>query len=185
MLNIMCGHLMYQLMGMVGEFTDVSSTFAMKFPTYTVVSGPNDSIRSEPKPNHIADHIVFTGTTTQDILANVTIRAGYPRKDDEKVLRWEIDGTEGHILIETTKVTPHVIEPDVYVNGELIDIAAAYPGVELGGVGNQARLFESFAEGDESGYATLDDGLRLYKTLNAIKQSADEGRRVTIDYGSK
>jgi len=178
MRNVLGGHILPEITLLFGDFTSISATTAIQFPTYTVI-GP-DGERSEPRTNTDPDHIVFTATTSKGVVSTVSWIVGYPKKAT-KMIEWEIDGTEGTIRMESSVFGfPHVTEPDVFVDGEKVDLETSYLGEGTGALGNMTRMWTAFAQGDESGYSTLKDGLKVYHVLNSITKSAAEGRRVEL-----
>jgi len=174
----MGGHCIPQLTYLFGDFTSLSATSAVQWPTYVVVE-PDGSL-SESRVNTMPDHIAFTGKTTSGVVAVVSWRTGY-KQGSQKVLSWQIDGTEGNILVESDEgAYPHITEPDIYVNGQKIDLASCYPEEQFGAVGNMTRLWKAFALGEKEAYSDVQDGVAVYHVLQAITKSSLEGTRVEL-----
>lgn len=178
MLNVLGGHETPELTLLFGDFKSISATTAIQFPTYTVID--TDGKRSEPHANTQPDHILFTATTTQDVLVTVSWTVGY-RKGAKKLLDWEIDGTEGSIRIEGDVFgMPHIARPSVFVDGVEEDLEASYPGENHEAIGSMSRTWTAFAKGDEKGYSTIEEGLKIFEVLNSIKKSAADGQRIDL-----
>ncbi|KAG2005034.1 NAD-binding Rossmann fold oxidoreductase [Coprinopsis cinerea AmutBmut pab1-1] len=179
-LTIHIGHHLDNLTYLLGNLTSISATGVTHYPKTTVLDGYNGKPTGEVLPGIGNDHLAITGTLSTGILVTSVWKSVNSTTPGRNNFLWEIDGTEGTIRL-TKEGTPmasftSLCEPDLYVNGEKVEVE----GSEKGVVGFVERNWEEFAKGEEGRHATLDDAVRLKSYLEAIDESLESGKRVSF-----
>lgn len=160
---------------LLGDLDTVSATTTQHYTTVSVLGDGNKPTGKTATPD-APDQIAFTGLLKSGAISSATFRAGLPASQGRRQFLWEIDGEEGSIRLESDEIGSFFINmrsPKLYLNGELVDV----PQVS-GPSDNLTSAWEAFAKGD--GYATLEDALRIRRILDAVTQSAQEGRVVRL-----
>ena len=97
-------------------------------------------------------------------------------------LVWLIDGSKGQLRIQLDSTAagggfPHVQPPpSLFLNGE--QIALEKENAEFGG--NTGRAWAEYARGNKGSYPTFEDALVVKQHVEAIKESASKGGKVTV-----
>ncbi|KAK7049837.1 hypothetical protein VNI00_005267 [Paramarasmius palmivorus] len=177
-LEIAGGHLLEILLHVFGDFSSITSTLVSQYPIAQIVDDDGKPT-GETVKHETANQVVFSGVLRNGIVVSVHIRAGLPEaksKKDHHFL-WTIDGDQGTVSLEGHWPFPNVIQPTMSLNGEEIAMDLA----EGTSVKNVRRMYEEYAKGDGRGdFATLEDGVRVRKVIDAVLRSAREGRRVDL-----
>jgi len=175
MLDIGIGHLFDTVTYLLGNLVSVSATSANHYPTVTVLdkeNKPTERTLKSSAPNQIA----FTGLFKSGAVSSAIFRAGLPASKGRRQFLWEIDGEEGSIRLEGDELASpmvQIIDPKVYLNGELVEFEPT-----AGPATNLTSAWEAFAKGE--GYPDLDDALKNRHLLEGIAKSAQEGRVVNL-----
>ena len=179
-LDIPVAHTLVGLIWALGDFVSVSAHFvASANPRREIIDKdrkPTGKFGEWPHEEQIA----VSGVLASGATVTFHVRGGIPKNKGGLVpFEWLVDGTEGSIEVRSDSAWIGFQEPQtVLIKGE------PWKPEREGGA-NLAWLLESewreFAKGDEGEYATFEDGYRLHKVVEAIRRSAREGVRVTID----
>ncbi|MEV4539889.1 Gfo/Idh/MocA family oxidoreductase [Asanoa sp. NPDC049518] len=136
-------------------------------------------------PVSVADQVALIGTLTSGAAASVFYRGGASRGDN---LRWEINGTEGDLVITSAWGNLQVADLTL-AGGRGADAQVsplAVPASYLGGVGpdvprmgaNVARLYESLARDLSERTHTVPDfrhALARHRLVDTIEQASASG----------
>ncbi|KAH9478946.1 Dehydrogenase aclE [Psilocybe cubensis] len=172
-LHIPILHLLDTVSYLLGDFSSITATSTIAYPTGTVVD--NDG---KPTPRTYAaqnpDHFSITGILPGGVLANLFWRSGYALGKGRRMYMWEIEGDEGVIRIESSSPFPSVVEPEVYLNGTQVDLDGP-----TGAVHTIGAAWKDFAE-HGSHHATIEDAVKNHKLIDAIEKSAREGKTIHL-----
>ena len=136
---------------------------------------------SAPVRSTTPDQVAVTAGLTSGAVASIFYRGGLSRAGD---LRWEINGTEGDLLITTTAANGNIQATEVAVAGgrgqdrTVHPIAVPDPGSAAGLTGparNVASLYAAFARGLDDGTTeapSFRDALRLHRLVDRIAGAA-------------
>ncbi|KAF9494368.1 NAD(P)-binding protein, partial [Pleurotus eryngii] len=96
--EIVLGHQLDTFTHVLGNFSTVSATSTIIYPTATVV----DSKLTPPPTIRVtaADHIALTGILASGALVSMIYRAGYESTSGRTAFLWEIDCEKGSIRVE-------------------------------------------------------------------------------------
>ncbi|KAF7980786.1 hypothetical protein HWV62_36853 [Athelia sp. TMB] len=175
LLSIGVGHLFDTFTYLLGDLATVSATTTQHYTSATVVDDDNKPTGKTVNPD-APDQIAFTGLFKSGAISSTIFRAGLPSSKGRKQFLWEIDGEDGSIRLESDAIGSSFINisnPSLYLNGELVDVPQA-----SGPSDNITSAWEAFAQGE--GYATLEDAVRIHQILDAVTESAQEGRAVHL-----
>ncbi|KAJ3539292.1 hypothetical protein NM688_g6384 [Phlebia brevispora] len=187
-LTILLGHFLVVLDNVLGEFGELTSSGAIRFPTGQYVDNEG---RPTGEVFHSSSHdqVALSGTLRgkhDGTFVNIHCRAGVPcagqRARGRRMFQWIIDGEDGTIEVKNRESDGQwgafftFTEKDVYLNGDKIELDEK--GVnELGQAG---KAWLEFAKGEAGQYTTLDDAVRVHRTLDAAAVSISEGKRVAF-----
>ena len=176
------GHTIDALCWVLGEFREVSATFAIRRNTFVVQE------TQEVRPNDTEDQIVVGGVLENGIVVSAHYRGGLSRGTN---LLWEINGTKGDLQI--TAPAGHAQLTDLTLHGgqgddkglSVMNIPAQYrttpvdlegPAVTVG------EAYERFAQGPDANdpIPNFDDAVKRHRLLDAIERSATTGMRITL-----
>jgi predicted dehydrogenase len=175
MLTVPMGHTLDAAAFLLGELTDVTATVANRRPLVV------DEETGQLLPMTVADQVAVTGRFASGAVASVHFRGGLNRSTN---LLWEINGTEGDLLI--TGAMGHVQLVDLTVKGVRgngdglveLEVPASYqlvegvpPGARISNVANAyALLREDWATGSAH-VPTFDHSVLRHRTIDAIAQA--------------
>ncbi|KAK7462950.1 hypothetical protein VKT23_007531 [Stygiomarasmius scandens] len=183
MLDLSVGQQLNSMTYILGDFISVYSTTTTLYPTSTLVS-QDGAPTGETITNKSPDHIAFSGILSSGALISVVWRGGYKSTPGRQQLIWEIDGEEGSIKLTNDQVSGsafHVKDPRLYLNGELVELEREGGPDPTGGMlGNAGAAWQEFAEGDNGKYPTIEDAVKVHRLLDAIRLSAETGKRVEL-----
>jgi predicted dehydrogenase len=182
-LTIPFGHAIDALCWVLGEFREVSATLATRRKTYVVTE------TQETRTRDIADQVLVNGTLVNDVVVAAHYRGGSLRATN---FRWEINGTEGDIVI--TAPSGQAQAAELTLRGargassdlELLPVPAEYrvspDGLPRTAV-NVAEAYARFAQGPSAPdqIPDFDDAVRLHRLLDAIERSAASGARILLE----
>ncbi|KAF8965736.1 NAD-binding Rossmann fold oxidoreductase [Flammula alnicola] len=175
-LSIAAGHQLDPFTFVLGDFSTINATAATIYPTTTVI-GADGKPTGETLPSTTPDHYSISGQLRSGALATIIWRTGYPTTKGRRVLLWEIDGETGSIRIESdSSAFMNIQNPTVYLNGEKVEVEAA----ETGLFGILGAAWDSYANGEEVQYATIDDAVKNQRILDAIERSLVEGKTIVL-----
>ena len=91
---------------------------------------------------------------------------------------WLIDGEDGSIKLEGDSSFYHVMHPKtVLIKGERWEPSEKPVDV----VGNVAAAWAEIAKGESGKVPSFQDAYRVHKVIDAVRRSAREGKRISID----
>jgi predicted dehydrogenase len=167
-------------LNILGDFKDIQSTLKTQNSKTNLI---DDEGKIVEENYHITapDTILLQGILESGALTSVIMRTS-PEPVDNAGFRWIISGTKGELELTTDPGIFHWGPTGLKLKvkefgGEAkeIDLGPAEPEhvsqVSYSGQ-NVARVYEAFAKGDEDGYATLDDALKVHRALEKAKVNA-------------
>jgi predicted dehydrogenase len=184
MLSIPGGHSIDALCWLLGEFTDLSATVKTRIAEITVAETGEKYPRTSP------DQIVVNGELVNGAVACVRIQ-GAPSHGTG--VRLEINGDKGDLVITTAPGARGIQMADLHLQhtvgpGALaeLEVPASYfdvpAEVRSGPPLNVARSYQQLAAAiiDGAAVANFDTAVMRHRTLDYIRESAREGRRVPV-----
>lgn len=185
MLTISIGHFLAVLKHVLGTFTEVNATSAIRFPTVVVVDPSTGQVVGDPithKTRH--DQIIMSGilkgrTAELDgIVVNIHCQGGFEAAEP---FRWVIYGEKGTIEIKSTKDMPGsqiaTHEKVVYLNNEKVEVDETELDKKLG---NTGKGWLEFAKGDDGVYESLESSVDIYRAVDAALTSIRGGKKVAL-----
>jgi predicted dehydrogenase len=173
MLAVALGHFLDTFTLALGNVTSVSSTLRTQFPESTVFNAEKQSTEKKV-PQTSADQVIFSGVTDTGVAFSFHWRAGLPAQTATSPFLWVIDGEEGSVALQNDQAGSsfiNIFEPKLVLNG--VGVA-----VEADPLGNVPRAWKEHATGSNA--ATIDDGVRIHRILDAIRRSAEEGKTIHL-----
>ncbi|MEU7580735.1 Gfo/Idh/MocA family oxidoreductase [Streptomyces sp. NPDC041068] len=186
MLTIPFGHTIDAVTMALGEFTEVSSTLAVRRPVV------HEEGTGRPAAMTVDDQIAVSGRLGSGAVVSAHFRAGLSRGTD---FHWEINGTEGDLVI--TGDSGHLQQAALTVRGgrgtdtsvaelpvpvryfdvpELDDVR----GLPSYNVGVQYAQVLADLTGGSVSAPDFEHAVRRQRLLDAIERSASTGTRVTL-----
>jgi predicted dehydrogenase len=166
----------------LGEFATVSANLVVGRDTARVAED------GATVPVTVADQVAVIGTLADGAAVSVFYRGGTSRGDN---FRWEINGTEGDLIITADWGNPQVA--DLTLSGGRAGDTAAAPlpvpasyrddvPAELAGspAANVARLYAALARDLAEGTHTVPDfahAVTRHRLVDAIEKASDTGTR--------
>ncbi|KAH7904664.1 hypothetical protein BJ138DRAFT_1166145 [Hygrophoropsis aurantiaca] len=201
MLDIAVGHHLDALTFVLGsDFMSVSAVTSTVYTSTSLVDAdglPTGKTVTTTNP----DHVAFVGLLANGTIASVSFRGGYTSQGRKQLL-WEIDGESGSIRVESDNVWGsfvQIVDPSLFLNGVEVQAKTegsaahnttnpklglserkALPGNDEALTRNLVGQFTEFWKGGEGTYADLDEAVKTRRLLEAISESAREGKRVDI-----
>ncbi|KAJ8699155.1 hypothetical protein PTI98_002305 [Pleurotus ostreatus] len=182
--EIILGHQLDTFTHVLGDFASVSATSTIAYPSATVVDSTSTSTPPATVRVTAPDHIALTGLLASGALVSMVYRAGYAPTPGRTTFLWEIDCERGSIRVEAPPPTGprshlmNICDMPVYVCGERVEFDGA------GLVGNLAAGWVGYAEekrGEgQGGYVTIGEAVKNRRLLDAIEESAREGKTVHL-----
>ncbi len=183
-LTIACGHTIDALCSVVGEFADVSTVVSTQATTW------HESDTGEDLPVTSPDNILVSGNLQSGGVASVQIGStpwagsGY---------RMEIYGEEGTLVavsVDSPQLQAVSIRGARGGSNELQDLTPAEelhlaPEIPSGSPYNVGQLYSRFAaairdQANGDALPDFDHAVTLHRFIDAIRQSSDEGQRVSV-----
>jgi len=174
MLEIAIGHQLSVVTYFLGDFASVSATAATHYPTAALMDNdrkPTGKTVTVDNP----DQIAFSGLFKSGAVSSMSWRGGLKSTPGRKQFIWEIDGEEGSIRLESDNAFMGVRDPEVYLNGELVEVQKASGPADI-----LASAWREYAKGKEGNYTTMEDAVRIHRVIDAIKRSAKEGKTIQL-----
>jgi predicted dehydrogenase len=178
-------HALDSLHSVLGEFATVSANLVVGRDTARVAEdGTTVAVT-------VADQVAVIGTLAGGAAASVFYRGGASRGDN---FRWEINGTEGDLIITADRGSPQVAELTLSA-GRAGDTSAAPVPVpashradvpaELAGTpaANVARLYAALAQDIDRGTHTVPDfahAVARHRLIDAIERASATGARIGV-----
>ncbi len=190
LLSIMGGHFLTILDDVLGGFSEIVGTGTIRFPTGQYVD-EGGKPTGEVSHTTVHDQFAISGVLKgahEGALASVVCRAGIPCSGEEgrgrRMFQWIIDGEKGSIEMTNRESDGQwgafftLNERDVYLNGEKVELELE--ATEFGQLGQSGRAWLEFAKGEEGKYSTMEDAVRLHRTVDAAQTSILEGRKIVL-----
>lgn len=185
LLSVMGGHAISAIQCVLGRIEEVGAVLSQRRRTVRMIE------TGEMIPLKTPDQLVLNGVLESGAPLSFQLRAGLPRGTR---LLWEINGTEGDLRITAKAEQMPVINiSPLRVEGgrrgedglrELEIPSSYYFGLEDAvAARNVAGVYRLMAHDLHHGTRTapsFDDAVALHKTLSAIEESAQTGRRVRV-----
>jgi predicted dehydrogenase len=181
MLTIPFGHTVDAFCWCLGEFRDLTATFATRRPQVHLV-GAEQMLSS-----NVADQVAVSGTLQNGAVASIHFRGGLSKATN---FLWEINGTEGDLLVTADgghiQMLPHQLKGARKTDAALVDmpVPESYKtqGIHLpdGPAASIARVYIKLAGDLRNGTQTLpgfEDGLIRHRMIEAITNAAETGVR--------
>lgn len=183
MLTIPMGHSLDAVCACLGEIAHVSAEMAVGQPEFLNVETGERGVKTSP------DQVAFVGALASGATIACHYRAGASRGTN---LLWEINGTEGDIVV--TSIGGHMQMLELAVSGGRGDAQAVEPLAlpeelrtapdGLGGPAlNVAQAWRAFADDIRNGTRScpdFDDAVKRHRMIDAIERSAAAYTRETI-----
>ncbi|CRG89278.1 hypothetical protein PISL3812_06314 [Talaromyces islandicus] len=179
--NIGLGHGLDPFLHAVGEFKTVQAVFKIHANTIPLFDSTGKVVDPEYKVT-APDYILIQGVLESGAVASINVRFGATSADDASI-RWIISGTEGEIAftappesyVQTDLAQSKVVVKKWKGEAEEIDFKRDEPthiSAETGHVVNTARLYESFATGNEDGYPSFESARKVHNLIEQVKKVA-------------
>ena len=188
LLSIIGGHAIAAVQGVLGQLGEVGAVLAQRRRTVRVIE------TGETIPMATPDQVLVSGVLQSGSPLSLQLRGGLSRGAR---LLWEINGTEGDLRITAKNeqipvinISPLRVEAgrrgeEGY--SELEIPSSYYFGLEdATAARNVAGVYRLLAEDLRHGTRSAPDfehAVSLHKTLHAIEQAAETGKRVLIGHG--
>jgi predicted dehydrogenase len=185
LLSIIGGHALAAVQGVLGQLREVAAVLSQRRRNVRVIES------GETIPLKAPDQVLVSGVLQCGAPLSLQLRGGLPRGIR---LLWEINGTEGDLRITATHENiPAINITPLRVEGgrrgeqgfsELEIPSSYYFGVEdATAARNVAGVYRLMAQDLRHGTHAAPDfehAAALHKTLHAIEQSAETGKRVLV-----
>lgn len=179
MLDVAGGHFLAGFLYALGAtgFSSVSATTKIAFPSATLTDADGQPTQTVTNTN--PDQVAFTGILRDlDAIVSINFRGGMKSVPGRGGLTWTIDGEVGTIKLECQSTLVNIFEPVLTLNGEVVEVNAEGVFSAKGMAGNIPREWNEFAKG--SGYSTIEDALEIKRIIDAVKCSAEMGKRIDL-----
>ena len=183
-LTIACGHTIDALCSIVGEFADVSTVVSTQAATWHETDTDQDLPVTSPDNILVSGNLQSGGVASVQIGSTPWAGSGY---------RMEIYGEEGTLVavsVDSPQLQSVSIRGARGGSNELQDLTPAEelhlaPEMPSGSPYNVGQLYSRFAasiRGQSNGDALpdFDHAVTLHRFIDAIRQSSDEGQRITV-----
>jgi predicted dehydrogenase len=178
LVTIPFGHAVDALCYVLGELNDISATLANLRPELDLLSSDDKPQGRVKKTAH--DHVSMTGRLVDGGgMVDVTYAPGLSRTGRD--FYWEINGTDGSLVLEGGKMGGHVqmFQPTVkFATDEKIEDVPVEKAQNFSF--NVGKAWDAWAGvGLSDGYSvtTWEDALVRHKMIDAIYRSAERGTR--------
>lgn len=182
MLTIPFGHTMDAFCSVLGEFAELSATFATRRPRVRQIE------TGQMLPSDVADQIAVHGILESGALASVHFRGGLSRGTH---FQWEINGSEGDLVLRAGGGHIQMLPLSLYgASGSQTGLVEMPVPAEFNPIGETlagnpyaasvARAYAHLASDLKSGAQTLPsfaDALLRHRMIDAMQRSADTGAR--------
>ena len=175
LLTIPFGHTVDALCWCLGEFTEVSATFATRRPVVPLAG------TTETRAQTTADQVAVSGVLARGAVASIHYRGGTSRGTQ---LLWEINGTEGDLVLRADSGHLQMEAPTLSGGNTKQDFGplpvperyTPAPGVPEGPAFNVAQAYAQFAE-DPASVPSFEDAVVRHRMIEAIRTAARTGQR--------
>ena len=183
LLTIPLGHTLAALRGVLGEVSEVSAVLATRRTSAYVAD------TGETLPVSAPDQVLVSGILASGAPLSIHYRGGAARDGDG--LFWEINGTEGDILVSGPSGHTQMVQLSLKgARGDEkvfrpLEVPASYRSGWPEDVepGNVARLYATMARDLREGTRTapsFEDAVALHRVIMAIERAAESGRHTAL-----
>lgn len=179
LVTIPFGHAIDALCYVLGEIKDISATVTNFRPELQLLDGEGSPVRKVTKTAH--DQVSINALLVNGGgLVDVTYAPGLSRTGRD--FYWEINGTEGSLVLEGRKMGGHVqmFQPTVKFATDSEELEEIEVEKAADFSFNVGKAWDALAGvGLDKGYSvtTFEDALLRHKMIEAIYRSADSGTR--------
>ncbi|KAL7920988.1 oxidoreductase [Trichoderma austrokoningii] len=177
--TIVFGHFLDSFVNVLGDLSHIQSIFKTGYKTVQL-TGPDNTIVDPAYVKTSPDQILVQGVTSSGAVASIAFRK--PRHHgDEHDLRWYISGTEGEIMV-TSPATWSIADKGAEIRirtgdgpFEVVDFQSLrLPAAESLSpmAANVHSMYDAFAKGDTTRYATFESAANTHRILDEIKKAA-------------
>ncbi|UNI24767.1 transcription regulator gal80 [Purpureocillium takamizusanense] len=177
--TIAFGHFLDAFVHVLGGLTDTQAILKTQYKTSQLV-GSDGQLLNRTVQKTAPDHILVQGITEGGAVASIAFRKPKGPVDDTGI-RWIITGTEGEASIvgdgwwqmmdKELKLQVKVgTEPTQTIDFDSYRVPAVEKVSPL--AANVASLYDGFAKGDTTKYATFESAARTHRILERIKKAA-------------
>ncbi|KAK5654678.1 hypothetical protein OQA88_7002 [Cercophora sp. LCS_1] len=181
------GHFLDSFVDALGDFDTLQSTLSTQWPTIALLNATGEVV-NPAYPRTSPDHILVQGKLESGAVASISFRHTKSAVD-KTCIKWIIAGTDGEIEVTLAerlgamesqwqvaspsfKLTVRVGREEV---GEF-DLSSVSDDLVAEGLDvvalNTGLLYEAFAKGDESRYASFETALKTHQLLERIVKAA-------------
>jgi predicted dehydrogenase len=164
--SVTAAHFLDAFVNIFGEFVTVSAQMKTQYP---VVESPIPEDAQRVVTRTSEDQLLLHGETTQGIMSAFHFRGGMAQPGLQG-FRWEIHGETGSILLLGAMGNPGAFAPDIFLNGEKVDLPE-------GGLTNIGEEYLRFAL--DYGSLDFDHAVLRQKMVQSIYESARTGKRTS------
>ncbi|KAJ3541984.1 hypothetical protein NMY22_g3679 [Coprinellus aureogranulatus] len=186
LVNIPGGHFFDAFFHVLGPLARIRATGTILYPTVTLLDDTTSEPTSTTLPATYPDHITVNGILKDSgAWVTVTMRQGHKSTPGRTQLLWEVDGEDGTLKIEDTRMLGMNVgfhDPEhLFFNGEEVIWDAEKEGHEK--YESPAPFLRdnwlAFYKGKENGanYMDIEGAVKHREFLAAIETSLQEGRR--------
>ncbi|PGH07398.1 hypothetical protein AJ79_06300 [Helicocarpus griseus UAMH5409] len=182
-INVGLGHSLEPFTHVLGEFKDIQTVFKTHGKTTRLFDDTGNVVDPAYKVT-APEYILIQGVLNSGAVASITLRCTSDSAD-EAGHRWIISGTEGELQFTIPagnfiQIQGHLSEAKVLLKrwkGETEEVdfkrnEPAHVSSVTGDVINTARLYESFATGDEDGYPSFESARKVHHLIDRMKKVA-------------
>ncbi|KAJ3558384.1 hypothetical protein NM688_g959 [Phlebia brevispora] len=188
-LDIPVGHFLTALTYVLGDFTEVSATGAIQYPTAELVDADGKPT-GQTLEKTVHDQIAISGVlqskgSQPGTFVNIHCRGAIPLTGEyahgRTAFKWIIDGELGTIEVQGRPGDDGLsalsnTEKRVLLNGEEVQSDT----VDADRLGGSGRAWVEFAKGKDGEYWGLEESVRVHRVLDAALTSIQEGKRLSL-----
>ncbi|OCK78082.1 NAD(P)-binding protein [Lepidopterella palustris CBS 459.81] len=177
LVTIPAGHAVDALCFVLGEFESLQAVLANQRPVLELVNEEGKMVREVEKTSH--DYMAVVGKLQNGGVASVVYQGGMSKT--EKNFYWEINGTEGDLVMEGPVGHVQMYQPSLKFvrkeEGAVLDVVEVEQADGFNF--NVGKAWDAFAGvgNAEGGVTTFEDALVRHKMIEAIYKSDREGTR--------
>ncbi|KAK0652455.1 oxidoreductase family protein [Cercophora newfieldiana] len=183
-------HFLDSFIDVLGDFETVQAALHTQRPVMPIVNLETREVVNPGHPKTSPDHIMVQGKLESGVVASISFRHAMSGVDST-IVKWIISGTEGEMEIvfpemlvrmdsqwQTANPAAKIVVKQGRGKAEEVDldelVGPLEPATEgLDGVSlNTGLVYDAFARGDESRYATFETALKTQRVLDRIARAA-------------
>ncbi|KIK54822.1 hypothetical protein GYMLUDRAFT_176574 [Collybiopsis luxurians FD-317 M1] len=173
LLDILGGHALDLFTHLLGPISSVSAVTKNQVQSSAVVDLSSGKPTGEVLPQNGPTQVCVSGLLKSGAAFNVHFQSGVKESD----FQWIIQGENCSLrLIDPEPAGKRGFfdaTPEVFLDGQKVELSTQ-------DVNPSKLLWEAIANGKEESFANLEQALKVKEVLDAITQSANEGRRIDL-----